>query len=113
MNEIMKHPVRMPKIIKVDIPVNLAYRLRKMLENHSKDRKRFMDGALASHIAHKLWILLYQSKFSTQPTFTCLAGHWHSFCRTFVQDKLNQYPQDRELQKLLACISAGREVRSE
>jgi hypothetical protein len=72
-----------------------------------------MDGALASHIAHKLWILLYQSKFSTQPTFTCLAGHWHSFCRTFVQDKLNQYPQDRELQKLLACISAGREVRSE
>ena len=112
MNEIMRHPVRMPLIIKVDIPVELAYRLKKMLERYSKENKQSMDGALASHIAHKLWILLYQSKFSTQPSFTCLTGHWHSFCQKFVEAKLREEPRDQDLQKILACINSGREVRS-
>jgi hypothetical protein len=111
MNEIMKRPVRMPTIIKIDIPVDLAYELRKLLEEYAKENET-MDGALAKHISHKLWILLYQSKFSTAPTFTCLTGHWHLFCQRFVQAKLKEEPRDQDLQKILACISAGREVRS-
>ena len=112
MNEIMKHPVRMPKIIKIEIPIDLAYELRTLLEEYAKENET-MDGALAKHISHKLWILLYQSKFSTVPTFTCLTGHWHSFCQRFLQAKLKEEPLDQNLQKILACISAGREVRSE
>ena len=112
MNEILKHPVRMPKVIKIDIPVDLAYEFRKLLEEYAKEHQT-MDGALAKHISHKLWILLYQSKFSTVPTFTCLTGHWHSFCQQFVQAKLKKEPRNQGLQKILACIFAGREVRSE
>jgi hypothetical protein len=113
MNEIMRHPVRMPKIIKVDIPVDLAYELKKLLEEHSRKRKAFMDGALAGHIAHRLWILLYQSKFSTPPSFTCLTSHWHSFCRKFVESRLVDDPENPDLRKMLACINAGQEVRSD
>jgi hypothetical protein len=113
MNEIMRHPVRVPKIIKIDIPVDLAYELKKMLEEHSRNRKLFMDGALAGHIAHKLWILLYQSKFSTAPSFTCLTSYWHSFCKKFVESRLVDDPADPDLRKMLACIDAGKEVRSD
>jgi hypothetical protein len=113
MNEIMRHPVRMPKIIEVDIPVDLAYKLKKLLEEHSRKRKAFMDGGLAGHIAHKLWILLYQSKFSTAPSFTCLTSHWHSFCKRFVESKLVDDPADSNLKRMLACIVAGQEVRSD
>ena len=113
MNEIMRHPVRMPKIIKVDIPVDLAYELKKLLEEHSRNREHFMDGALASHIAHKLWILLYQSKFSTAPSFTCLTSHWHAFCRKFVESRLVDDPENPDLRKMLACINASQEVRSD
>jgi len=114
MNERMIRTIKVPRIIKVDIPVDQAYRLKKMLERYAKERRQFMDGALASHIAHKLWILLYQSKFSTstQPSFTCLTRHWHSFCQTFVKAKLSEEPGDQDLQRILACIDAGQEVRA-
>jgi hypothetical protein len=112
MNEIMRHPVRVPKIIKVDIPVDLAYELKKMLEEYARDNSKKVDGALARHIAHKLWILLFQSKFSTriQPSFTCLTGHWHSFCLRFMEAKLTEEPRDRDLQKIFACLSAGTDI---
>jgi hypothetical protein len=106
MNEIMKHPVRMPRIIKVDMSTDLAYTFKTMLEENG--------SPLAKHIAHKMWILFYQFKLWTgQPHrvgFTCLTGHWHSFCKQFLEQKLSEEPSDQDLMKLLQCINAGVDI---
>jgi len=113
MNEMMrKDAVRIPKIIRIDISAELAYRLKKMLDQYAKGNNQSMDGALASHIAHKMWQLTYKSKFSTAPSFVCLTGYWLSFCQSFIKEKLAREPKDKGLQTMLACINAGQEVRS-
>jgi len=111
MNEIMgTNAVRIPAIIKVEISVELAYSLKKMLDRYANENKQNMNGALASHIAHKMWQLTYKSKFSTAPSFVCLTGHWLSFCRQLLVNKLAEKPRDQELWNMLACINAGKEV---
>jgi hypothetical protein len=110
MNEILHRGLKLsvPTIIQINISPELAYKLKRMLESHSKETRH----PLSAHIAHKLWIALYHAKFSHTPSFICLTRHWQEFCFQFVLEQVNNEPGDRNLAKILHCISAGREVKS-
>jgi hypothetical protein len=111
MNEIIHGGLKLsvPTIIQVNISPDLAYKLKRMLESHSEKT----NHPLSAHIAHKLWIALYHAKFSQTPSFICLTRHWQEFCHQFVLEQLNHEPSDKNLAKILHCICAGQEVRSE
>lgn len=117
MNEFLVHtpPVAVPRIIKIIIDPNLAYKLKTMLERYAKQYCHRTDSALALHIAHKMWILFYKAELrsnSHRVNFTCLTGHWRDFCRKFVEDMLVVSPRDKDLQQILMSINQGQEVKS-
>lgn len=118
MNEIMrKDAVRIPKVIKVDIPTGLALRLYKLLENHAQEHTYLRaESSLARLVGHKFWIVWYQAKcWRGQPdrmSFACLTGYWLSFTKRVLEGKLENNPRDKQIQQLLECINNGREVKS-
>src|SRR5215469_4721999 len=103
MNEIMRREfVQMPKVIRIDISSDLAYKFQRLLDDHVKQNPH---AKLAAFISHKFWVLFYKEKFHSPPTetYALLADKWRDFCVWFIQQKLKEHPANKDLQRLFVC----------
>lgn len=116
MNEILHKGLKLqlPKVVKVELTTDQAYQLSLMLKQYAKDHAHRQDKELALHLAHKFWIPWYQLKCwagaADRETFVCLTRTWTTFCTKFIKHQLQGDPLNPDLNKLLVCVSNGKEV---
>ena len=108
MNEIRHREfVQTPKVIRIDISVDLAYKFQRLLDDHVKQNPL---AKLAAFISHKFEVLFFKQRF--HEPYALLADKWRDFCVWFIQQKLKGHPMNKDLQRLFVCFSSGREVPS-
>lgn len=110
MNELIKHPVRVPKFIRFEMPGDLAFKLSEMLIDNVERSCNISDAQSRLFIAHKLWNTWYQSRQAPNRLRNVLVfcDEWVLICIQTVIEKLKEEPSNEELRSTYHCLTSGR-----
>lgn len=112
MNEITRHPVRVPRFIRFEIPGNLAFKLSEMLIDIVERSADVSDAQSRLFIAHKLWNTWYLSRQAPHRLRNVLVfcDEWVLICIQTLIEKLKEEPSNEDLTSLYRCFTSGRIV---